>query len=51
MVVTKENFKKGLNKQHQSKSDMKDKTLPKFLVFFGLLAGWCSLVVYSTLTS
>ncbi|MDN3717651.1 hypothetical protein BCU00_004885 [Vibrio breoganii] len=51
MVVTKENFKKEVDKRHQSVSDMKDKTLPKFLVFFALLAGWCSLVVYSTLTS
>ncbi|WP_162892836.1 hypothetical protein [Vibrio superstes] len=51
MVVTKENFKKEANKREQPVSDMKGKTLPRFWVFFSLLAGWCSLVVYSTLSS
>ncbi|WP_172972832.1 hypothetical protein [Vibrio sp. B1Z05] len=26
------------------------RTLPKFLLFFSALVGWCSIVVYSTLT-
>ncbi|GEA49805.1 hypothetical protein VIN01S_06090 [Vibrio inusitatus NBRC 102082] len=51
MMVIKENFKNDSKNQSLSKSTGKEGTLPKFLAFYALLIGWCSLVIYSMATS
>ncbi|GEA59048.1 hypothetical protein [Vibrio comitans] len=51
MVVTKDSFKSENKTQRPTKSAGKEGTLPKFLAFYGLLVGWCSLVIYSMMTS
>lgn len=50
MVVTKDNFDNDNKTQGHSNSRGKEGTLAKFLVFYGLLVGWCSLVIYSMMT-
>ncbi|WP_197485227.1 MULTISPECIES: hypothetical protein [unclassified Vibrio] len=34
------------NKQAQERA----KTIPKFLVFYGIFSAWCAIVVYSTMS-
>ncbi|GAB7219760.1 hypothetical protein [Vibrio comitans] len=49
MMMTKDNFENKVEQQSVEKPSHKDNTMPRFLVFFALLAGWCSVMVYSTL--